>query len=104
MTTHDSRTTPADRAIVEAAARAMAEHGLDIPLPWEGDLDDAERERFEALCASLAAALPLVAEIADRLTDDETRKALGGNAVIAAHNIGEAIRALAARLAEAGNE
>ena len=91
---------PADRAIVEAAARAMAEHGLDIPLPWEGDLDDAERERFEALCAALTAALPLVADSIEQSAHDPGS---GGEIYVLVREA-KRLRALAARLAEAGNE
>lgn len=49
---------------VEAASRKFAEFGIDFNCPWDGDLSDLERERFEALKAALAAAYPeLVAEI-----------------------------------------
>lgn len=42
--------------IVEAAASVFRDHGIDIRCPWNGDLDDVERERFEALCSALDAA------------------------------------------------
>lgn len=43
-------------AQITAAAEALNRYGLAISLPWEGDLDDLERERFEALKAALEAA------------------------------------------------
>ena len=82
--------TPADRAIVEAAAKGMAEHGMDIPLPWNGDLDDEERGRFDGLTAGLALALCVVAHSID-----------GGRDLMWSAGY---IRDIAARLAEAGNE
>lgn len=33
---------------LEHAAAIMRAHGIDIPLPWEGDLDDREFEMFNA--------------------------------------------------------
>jgi hypothetical protein len=45
------------RQQIEAAAKVMNSHGIDIALPWEGDLDDLERERYEALRDAIAAAL-----------------------------------------------
>jgi hypothetical protein len=44
------------KAEIEAAAEEMNNHGIDIGLPWDGDLDDLERERFDALVAALEAA------------------------------------------------
>jgi hypothetical protein len=44
------------KAEIEAAAEEMNNHGIDISLPWDGDLDDLERERFDALVAALEAA------------------------------------------------
>ena len=41
---------------IEAAAKVFRERGVDIRLPWEGDLDDRERELFEALRDALVAA------------------------------------------------
>ncbi|WP_157100256.1 hypothetical protein [Rhodoplanes sp. Z2-YC6860] len=31
------------------AAMIFQEHGIEIALPWEGDLDDLDRERFQTL-------------------------------------------------------
>ena len=41
--------TPLERIALEAARDAMAKHGITISLPWEGDLDDLDLERCEAL-------------------------------------------------------
>ncbi len=41
---------------IEAAAEVFRHHGVDIHLPWDGDLDDREQELFKALCDALAAA------------------------------------------------
>lgn len=35
-------------ALVEAAS-VFADHGVEIGMPWESDLDDRERELFDAL-------------------------------------------------------
>lgn len=41
--------SPAEKhALVEASA-AMEDHGVDIGLPWEGDLDDREKELYRGL-------------------------------------------------------
>lgn len=40
-----------------AAADVMNEHGFDVRAPWECDLDDVERERYEGLRAAIEAAL-----------------------------------------------
>jgi hypothetical protein len=45
--------TPAQ---IEAAAKVFCDNGIEITCPWEADLDDVERERFNALVAALAAA------------------------------------------------
>lgn len=41
-------------AIVDAATE-FSERGMDFHVPWESDLDDLERERFEALVAACRA-------------------------------------------------
>jgi len=41
-------TTKEKHALVDAS-HEFAERGIDISLPWEGDLDDLGRERFAAL-------------------------------------------------------
>lgn len=41
-------TTKEKHALVEAASE-FEERGIDIRFPWECDLDDLERERYEAL-------------------------------------------------------
>lgn len=47
--------------IVDAAKDALREHGIDIRAPWDCDLDDLERERFDGLCAAVAAVLTFTA-------------------------------------------
>jgi hypothetical protein len=42
---------------LEAAAAALEQHGINISLPWEGDLDDLEKERFDGLKAAVKAVL-----------------------------------------------
>ena len=37
---------------ISEAAMAMRDRGIDIALPWNCDLDDLERERYEALVAA----------------------------------------------------
>lgn len=58
--------------------------------------DDCEvfDEAVEAIVSARSAALEEAARVADRCTDDETRKGLGGNAVITAIHIATAIRSL----------
>lgn len=41
---------------LEAAAAELGHHGIDIALPWEGTLDDLERDRFNGLVAAIEAA------------------------------------------------
>lgn len=36
-------------AMIEKARDILRKYGVDIALPWEGDLDDREQERFEGL-------------------------------------------------------
>lgn len=38
---------------ITAAAQAFCNRGIIIACPWEGDLDDEERERFDALVAAI---------------------------------------------------
>jgi hypothetical protein len=38
-----------EKAAIEAAARAFSFRGIEFNLPWNGDLDDLEQERFAAL-------------------------------------------------------
>lgn len=40
---------------LSAAAAVFADHGIEFSLPWEGTLDDLERERFDALAAACKA-------------------------------------------------
>lgn len=35
-------------ALVEASC-AFSDHGFEFPLPWEGDMDDEEKGRFDGL-------------------------------------------------------
>lgn len=37
------------------AVEVFANHGIDFRLPWDCDLDDLERERFDALLAACRA-------------------------------------------------
>ena len=37
-----------ERIALSAAIEIMSWHGMDFPAPWECDLDDLERERFDA--------------------------------------------------------
>ncbi len=51
--------TEPTRQQIEAAALVMNDHGIKIYLPWDCDLDDLERERYDALRLALAAAFSL---------------------------------------------
>jgi hypothetical protein len=44
------------RAELEAARDVLKDHGIYIALPWERDLFDVEKERFEGLKGALEAA------------------------------------------------
>lgn len=46
---------------ITAAAQAFCNRGIAIACPWEGDLDDAERERFDALVAAVGAYTKMLA-------------------------------------------
>lgn len=50
-----STVTDEMRQRIDAARAKFAEHGIDFPAPWDGDLDDLERERFDALVKALEA-------------------------------------------------
>lgn len=41
------------RFAITGAAQAFCNRGITIACPWEGDLDDEERERFDALVAAI---------------------------------------------------
>lgn len=41
------------RFALSGAAQAFCNRGFTIACPWEGDLDDGERERFDALVAAI---------------------------------------------------
>lgn len=45
------------QAAFSLAAQAMTQHGVEIACPWEGDLDDAKKERFDGLVAAVDAYL-----------------------------------------------
>ena len=47
---------------IEAAARVMAEHGIEFCLPWECSLDDLDLDRYEALRKAIKAALEVAEE------------------------------------------
>jgi len=51
-----------NQAQMDAAIAVMNNHGFDIRAPWECDLDDREREEFEALRAAIEAAFALLHE------------------------------------------
>jgi hypothetical protein len=40
---------------LSAASQAFQNRGIDIACPWDGDLDDLERERFDAMVAAIDA-------------------------------------------------
>jgi len=42
-------------AALTAAAQAFCNRGIEIACPWEGDLDDLEQERFDAMKAAIDA-------------------------------------------------
>ncbi len=50
---NDEVTLPERQFALTAAAQAFCNRGITIACPWEGDLDDEERERFEALVAAI---------------------------------------------------
>jgi hypothetical protein len=54
-----------------AARDEFEKRGIRISLPYDGDLDDEERERFEALCAALAAAAAVREKQVSELRCDE---------------------------------
>lgn len=71
-----------DHAGLEAAADVFCNNGIDISLPWLGDMDDLERERFNAMCAAITAylsastdayraGLEAAAKVADALAEDQ---------------------------------
>lgn len=47
--------TEEQRFAITAAAQAFCNRGITISCPWEGDLDDEEREQFDALVAAIDA-------------------------------------------------
>lgn len=47
--------TVAEKHALIEAAEAFGECGIEIPLPWEGDLDDRETELYVALVESCRA-------------------------------------------------
>lgn len=55
----------ANKAGIDAAIKAFAERGIEFSAPWHGDLDDLERERFEALCSAIEAYISAKAEPTD---------------------------------------
>lgn len=57
MTDQSKITAPLTRQRLDVAISAFARHGIDFRAPWECDLDDLERERFDALCEAIAAAM-----------------------------------------------
>lgn len=53
------------QAEMQAAIDAINERcGLDIRAPWECSLDDRELEQFNGLCAAVAAAKRVAAQVA----------------------------------------
>lgn len=39
--------------LLDKMATTMRQHGIEIYCPWDGDMSDEERERYEALVAVL---------------------------------------------------
>lgn len=64
-------------AMLRAAANIFCEAGLPIHLPQDGDLDDVERERYEALRAAIEAALAEMWQSMDSAPKDGTPVLLG---------------------------
>lgn len=55
--------TPEEMTAVEAGARVMRIHGVDVCVPWEGSMDDRECEVFVGFveaCRQYASALPKI--------------------------------------------
>lgn len=50
--------TAEEVARIEAARDELRKHGIDISLPWEGDLDDLERDHYEGLVAAIRSSQP----------------------------------------------
>lgn len=47
---------PAERQLLEDVAAILNAHGITINLPWQGDLDDLEREGFMGLLTAMRCA------------------------------------------------
>jgi hypothetical protein len=75
--------------MVRTADASRREDGSDTPL---GDQCREAASEIERLRSALAAEREECAKVADRCSDDETRKALGANATIVASQIATAIR------------
>lgn len=53
------------------AAQAMCNHGVPISCPWEGDLDDEEKDRFDGLVAAIDAYLTVFPPKPTPITEGE---------------------------------
>lgn len=47
--------TDLEKHAIVGAAAALEENGIEITLPWEGDQDDLERERYRGMLAACRA-------------------------------------------------
>ena len=92
--------TPADRAIVEAAAKAGFEAAPACQVKFENAADWTKIGWRRDMRAAFAAALPLVADSIEQSAHDPGS---GGEIYVLVREA-KRLRALAARLAEAGNE
>lgn len=65
---------------MQAAIDVLDDHGIDFRAPWQCDLDDSEKGRFEALQCAIQAALdvtPRLAQTTGLKVDEETKVILG---------------------------
>lgn len=51
----DEVTTEQRQWALTAASQAFCNRGIEISVPWDGDLDDLEQERFDAMVAAIDA-------------------------------------------------
>lgn len=61
--------TQEKHALVEAAS-AFEKHGIDFYLPWEGDLDDLERERYDALVEACRAYVKWMSPVGEKVDNN----------------------------------
>jgi len=85
MTDNETKPMSEEDAISEAAM-ALRDHGIDIALPWNCDLDDLERARYDGLVAACHAyvealspalyGVPMNADVIDDLPLETARETL----------------------------